>query len=118
MTRRGGRLVYSTDDARRGEIDRGGRTGGGKPSGPSLPPEKQLAGIRREKKGRGGKTVTLVHDLQLTEADLKALAKQLKAACGTGGSAKDGEIVIQGDHREAIAAALQGLGYKTKFTGG
>ena len=67
---------------------------------------------------RGGKTVTLVHDLQLTEADLKALAKQLKAACGTGGSAKDGEIVIQGDHREAIAAALQGLGYKTKFTGG
>ena len=53
-----------------------------------------------------------------SRGDVRLVAKQLKAACGTGGSAKDGEIVIQGDHREAIAAALQGLGYKTKFTGG
>ena len=59
MTRRGGRLVYSTDDSRRGEIDRGGKPAGGRPAGPSLPPEKQLAGIRREKKGRRGKKVGL-----------------------------------------------------------
>lgn len=117
MSPREGRVVYSTDG---GDHWRGkrGKKAKGKSSGPSLPPEKQEVGIRREKKGRGGKTVTLVHDLQLTERDLKALGKKLKAACGTGGSAKGGEIIIQGDHRESIAALLQTMGYKTKFTGG
>jgi translation initiation factor 1 len=122
MSRSRGKLVYSTDDTRYQEIGKRGKkleaAASSRPAGPSLPPEQQVAGIRREKKGRGGKTVTLVHDLQLTAKDLKALGKLLKNACGTGGSAKDGEIVIQGDHREAIAETLQKLGYKTKFTGG
>ncbi len=84
----------------------------------SVPPAEQLISIRREKKGRGGKDVTVIYDLQLNEADLKALGKQLKKKCGTGGTIKDGTIEIQGDQREKIAAELQKMGYKTKFTGG
>jgi translation initiation factor 1 len=80
--------------------------------------EKQEAQIRREKKGRGGKTVTVVRNLQLTSSDLKALGKQLRQACGSGGTVKDGAIEIQGDHRERVAAVLGELGYKVKFTGG
>ena len=49
---------------------------------------------------------------------MKSLGKQLKRACGTGGTVKDGNIEIQGDHREKVAAELEALGYKTKFTGG
>jgi translation initiation factor 1 len=62
--------------------------------------------------------VTVVRNLRLTVADLKALGKRLKKACGSGGTVKDGAIEIQGDHRERIAEALQALGYRTKFTGG
>jgi translation initiation factor 1 len=84
----------------------------------SLPPQQQTAAIRRETKGRGGKTVTTVSGLQLKPDDLKDLSKALKQTCGTGGSIKDGVIEIQGDHREKIAEKLRSLGYKTKFTGG
>jgi len=84
----------------------------------SLPPGQQTAAIQRETKGRGGKTVTVIRNLQLSPDELKALATQLKQACGTGGAIKDGMIEIQGDHREKIAAKLRALGYKTKFTGG
>lgn len=84
----------------------------------SLPPTQQTAAIQRETKGRGGKTVTVIRNLLLSPDDLKALAAQLKQACGTGGTVKDGTIEIQGDHREKIAAKLRSLGYKTKFTGG
>jgi translation initiation factor 1 len=59
-----------------------------------------------------------VYNLRLTPADLKALGTHLKQACGSGGTAKNGTIEIQGDHRDRIAEALQTLGYKTKFTGG
>ncbi len=89
-----------------------------RPVAVSLPPAQQTAHIRREKKGRGGKTVSVIHNLQLTPDDLKALAGQLKAACGTGGTVKDGTIEIQGDHRDTLAARLQALGYKTKLAGG
>jgi len=84
----------------------------------SLPPEQQEAHIRRETKGRGGKTVTVVRNLQLSAEDMKSLGKRLKHACGSGGTVKDGTIEIQGDHRDKVAAELQALGYKTKFTGG
>src|SRR5512143_1501422 len=79
----------------------------------SLPPGQQTAAIQRETKGRGGKTVTVIRSLQLSPEDLKALATQLKQACGTGGTVKDGTIESQGDHREKIAAKLRSLGYKT-----
>ena len=84
----------------------------------SLPPAQQVAHIRREKKGRRGKTVTVVDNLQLSSEDMKSLSKHLKQACGSGGTIKDANIEIQGDHRDKVAGELQALGYKTKFTGG
>ena len=84
----------------------------------TLTPGQQEAHIRREKKGRGGKTVTVVYGLRLAPDALKALGKQLRQACGTGGTVKDGAIEIQGDHRDKVAEALQQAGYRTKFTGG
>lgn len=84
----------------------------------SLPPSEQTAYLHRESKGRGGKTVSLVKNLQLSEGDLKKLAKKLKKACGTGGTVKDNVIEIQGEHREKMAQVLEKLGYKAKIAGG
>ncbi len=84
----------------------------------SLPPQQQTIYLHRESKGRGGKTVTLVKGLVLSDDDLKLLAKQLKQVCGTGGTFKDSVIEIQGEHREKIAEFLKQLGYKVKIAGG
>ncbi len=84
----------------------------------SIPPAQQMVYLHRETKGRGGKTVTLVKNLVLSEKDLKALAKKLKQACGSGGTFKDGQIEIQGDHRHKISEVLGKLGYKVKISGG
>jgi translation initiation factor 1 len=89
-----------------------------RPTSRSQPPVQQEAHIRREKKGRGGKTVTVVYNLRLAPDALKALGKHLRQACGTGGTVKDGAIEIQGDHRDRVAETLQQAGYRTKFTGG
>jgi translation initiation factor 1 len=74
--------------------------------------------LHRDKSGRGGKVVTLVKNLVLSEDDLKELSKKLKQACGVGGTVKDGAIEIQGEQRERIAEVLQKLGYKVKIAGG
>lgn len=74
--------------------------------------------VSRETKGRGGKAVTLVKGLALDATALAALGKSLKAACGTGGTVKDGVIEIQGDHTERTMAALQAKGHKVKRAGG
>ena len=74
--------------------------------------------IQREKKGRKGKTVTTVSGLQLSDYELKELAAQLKRKCGTGGSVKDGIVIIQGDHRKALQTALIKLGYNAILSGG
>jgi len=79
---------------------------------------KQTVYLHRESKGRGGKTVSLVKGLVLSEKDLKSLAKQLKSKCGTGGSVKDGTIIIQGENREKIAVILRNQGYIVKIAGG
>lgn len=84
----------------------------------SLPPQQQTAYLHRESGGRGGKVVSVVKNLVLTEEDLKTLAKKLKQECGTGGTVKDGMIEIQGEHRQRMAEVLQKLGYKTKIAGG
>jgi len=84
----------------------------------SLPPQQQTVYLHRESKGRGGKAVTLIKGLALSEGDLSALTKKLKQACGSGGTVKDGVIEIQGEHREKIADTLQKLGYKVKVAGG
>lgn len=84
----------------------------------SLPPQQQTAYLHRESGGRGGKVVSVVKKLILTEDDLKVLAKKLKQECGTGGTVKDGMIEIQGEHRQRMAEVLQKLGYKVKIAGG
>ncbi|MEO6594837.1 MAG: stress response translation initiation inhibitor YciH [Planctomycetota bacterium] len=72
--------------------------------------------VRREQ--RRGKPVTVVLGLPLRAEELKALARQLKQACGSGGTAKDGAIEIQGDYREPVVAALRAAGYEVKLAGG
>lgn len=74
--------------------------------------------VRRESKGRGGKTVMVITGLPLDAAGLSALAGELKRVCGCGGTAKDGTIEIQGDHAEKIMAELTKRGYKAKRAGG
>ena len=118
MARKKRNVVYSTDSAAAKRCPRCGSYPCRCPKPKSLPPEQQTACIRREKKHRGGKTVTAIMELKLTPQDMKALAKQLKKKCGTGGAVKDGTIEIQGDNRDKVAAELQKLGYKTKFVGG
>lgn len=84
----------------------------------SLPHQQQTVYLHRDSKGRGGKAVTLVKGLVLSEADVSALAKTLKQSCGSGGTIKDGVIEIQGENRERIADILRKLGYKVKIAGG
>ena len=106
-TREGDTLVYSTDAA---------------PVRASTAAAKPAAGgavkIWLEKKGRNGTPVSIIRGLPDDREALAALATRLKRACGCGGSAKDGEIIIQGDHRERIAALLEGDGHRVKLAGG
>ena len=74
--------------------------------------------VGRESGGRGGKTVTAVRGLALTDAQIAELGKRLRSACGTGGTAKDGVIEIQGDHVERVLALLLKEGHAAKRTGG
>lgn len=97
-------IVYSTNpDAMR-------------PEEPDVPetfaPDRQKLRVSIERHHRGGKTVTLIKGFAGSDEDLNDLAKQLKTHCGTGGSAKDGEIIIQGENKERVVAFLLKLGYK------
>ncbi|MEG2317671.1 MAG: translation initiation factor [Rikenellaceae bacterium] len=78
----------------------------------TLEPTKQVLRVTLDKKQRRGKQVTLVTGFIGTESDLKDLGKLLKTRCGVGGSAKDGEILIQGDFRDKTRAILVELGYR------
>jgi translation initiation factor 1 len=73
--------------------------------------------VSRSSAGRGGKLVTVVQGLPLTAAELEACAKRLKAACGSGGTAKEGRVEIQGDHVDRVMKALQAEGYAPKRAG-
>ena len=102
------KLVYSTDFGRIPEE---------KPK-PSKPSGDGIARIRRETKGRKGKGVTTISGLLLEEKELKALAKELKKVCGTGGAVKDHVIEIQGDNRDKIKQFLESKKYSVKLAGG
>lgn len=85
---------------------------------PGPPPKQQTARIWRDSKRRKGKTVTVIGGLQHDPATFEELLKTLKKNLGAGGTFKDGEIEIQGDHREAISAFFVKQGYKVKAAGG
>lgn len=77
----------------------------------TLPPAQQKLRVWRDTKGRGGKVATIVRDFVGSTEDLQSLGRLLKQACGVGGSVKDGEIIIQGDHRDRVTALLVQKGY-------
>lgn len=85
---------------------------------PRAPRGAGVVRVRREVKGRRGKTVTTVSGIPLADAALGELAAELKRRCGSGGSVKDGVIEIQGDHRDALETALRERGFEVKRTGG
>jgi len=117
------RLVYSTEQ---GGLEKpmqkkhaGGKNKRKQASAPGINnPHKQGVRIRRESKGRGGKTVSVVDGLPLGESELKTLLKQLKGSLGTGGTVKSGRLEIQGEHREKLLLLLEKLGYKARLAGG
>lgn len=84
----------------------------------TLPNSEQRLEAHLDKKNRGGKVATIIKGFEGTDDDLKTLAKQLKTSCGVGGSAKDGEIIIQGNFRDKIMDFLAKEGYKVKRVGG
>lgn len=102
-------MVYSTNP------DFEYRADGGGEDAETLAPAKQNLRVQLDKKNRGGKKVTLVTGFVGSDDDLAALGKLLKSKCGVGGSAKEGEIIIQGDFRERVVELLHSQGYaKTK----
>ena len=101
-------IVYSTNPDMQYDTDE-------EDSVETLPPEKQKLKIMLDRKNRKGKEVTLVTDFVGSDDDLKALARLLKTKCGVGGSARGGEILIQGDFRQKIKDLLISLGYNAKI---
>lgn len=109
MTEQNRRIVYSTDPEP--EQPAAPRT---KPT----PPRQQQVRVGLERKGRGGKTVSLVTGVTAAPAELEKLCKLLKNRLGTGGAVKEQVIEIQGDQRDKIVAILVELGYQAKKAGG
>lgn len=91
--------------------DGASRSDGASPSG-------DVVRVALEKKGRGGKTVTVITGLSGSDDALRALATELKRRCGTGGTLKEGVIEIQGDHRDTLLEALKAKGFTAKRAGG
>ena len=86
-------------------------TDGETPEDETLPKNRQRLRLSMERAGRGGKTVTIVRGFVGTDDDLKAISKLLKQKCGVGGAVKEGEIIIQGDHRQRLVEILKAEGY-------
>lgn len=97
-------MVYSTNPDYNYETE-------GNEEQETLPPTQQKLRVSIERKNRGGKVATIVTGFVGTEEDLKALGKSLKTRCGVGGSAKDGEIIVQGDFKTRVIELLKQDGY-------
>lgn len=104
--KRAGGLIYSTNSEYLDQYNQGDD------EVTTLPPNQQRLHVRLERKGRGGKVVTLVEGFEGTQEDLADLGKKLKVSCGAGGSAKDGEIIVQGEFVDKIKILLKEWGYK------
>ena len=104
-------VVYSTDPDFEYQIDEFEEQ-------ETLEPSKQDLRVQLDRKQRAGKSVTLITGFRGTDEDLQALCKKMKQKCGTGGSAKNSEIIIQGDFRDKIIEALKSDGYRVKKAGG
>lgn len=107
--RKGTRLVYSTElgrirsDSKANNVEH---------------PDDSVCRVRRETKGRGGKEATVIWGVPVSEEELKSLGKAIKQRLGTGGSVKDGEIVVQGDHVNTVISFLKEKGLQAKKAGG
>ncbi|MBO9152657.1 translation initiation factor [Chitinophaga sp. GCM10012297] len=99
-------IVYSTDPGYQYQHEE-------QPEQDTLSPAQQRLKVKLDTKQRAGKTVTVVDGFVGKEEDLEKLGKDLKTKCGTGGSVKDGQILIQGDYKEKVLKWLQDWGYKT-----
>jgi len=104
-----GGVVYSTNPNFKIDVE-------SEETAPELPDQQDLR-VWLEKNHRGGKTATVIKGFFGKDEDLNDLGKSLKQKCGTGGSVKDGEIIIQGDHRDKIMNLLLAAGYKAKKAG-
>ena len=109
MARRDSKVVWSTTD---GDLRK---------ARDARPEPRAVSGrvkVRREVAGRRGKAVTTVSNVPLNDAGLRDLAKKLKKRCGVGGSAKDGVIELQGDHRDVVVEVLRAEGFDVVLAGG
>ncbi|HWS05823.1 MAG TPA: translation initiation factor Sui1 [Burkholderiaceae bacterium] len=113
-----GGLVYSTEAGRMCPVCRQAVAQCSCKAAQAVPAGDGVVRVSRETKGRGGKAVTLVKGVALDEAGLIALGKQLKAACGSGGTVKDGVIEVQGDHCDRVIELLKAQGRVVKRAGG
>ena len=112
------RFVYSSDGSHRNICPKCGELPCQCEKVVEIHPDQVIAKIRLESKGRGGKSVSVVFNLPHNPDYFTKLAKKLKAQCGTGGTYKNGQIEIQGDHREKMKGFLEKQGFKVKFAGG
>ena len=106
-----GRMVYS-------EFGNANTADALKRAVPDLPPNQQNLRVEASRAGRKGKTVTIVRGFQVNTETLTELLKKLKAHCGAGGTLKENELEIQGDHKQKVVEFLIKLGYKAKSSGG
>ena len=119
MTDPNSRLVYSTDGGRiREPVKRSAKPRSSEATSRSAPPADGVVRLHRDRKGRGGKAVTVISGVPAAPAELDALLKTLKQHCGAGGTREGSELLIQGEHRERLRSKLESLGYRVKLAGG